>query len=56
MAIGRLLRFIAAALAAAWMTLAWSAAALADPPHIDMPASPERVWRAIQAAADTARK
>ena len=24
--------------------------------HIDMPASPERVWRAIQAAADTARK
>jgi hypothetical protein len=36
---GRSPRRIAAALAAAWLALAWSGPALAEPPHLDMPAN-----------------
>ena len=39
MDIGRGPRRVAAAFAAAWLALAWSAPALADPPHLDMPAN-----------------
>src|SRR6476661_2303382 len=39
MNIGRGPSRVAAAFAAAWLALAWSAPTLADPPHLDMPAN-----------------